>query len=79
MADSTGHTDGPGAGPQYIREWVAGVPTNLYTHENPTTKLIEVVKANPAGVPDQVVRDFPDRLSARIWLSRGWLAGKLRG
>jgi hypothetical protein len=79
LADSTGRMDRSGAGPRSVYEWVAGVPTNHYTHENLTTKLIELVKANPAGVPDQVLWEFPDRLSARLWLNTEWLAGRLRG
>jgi hypothetical protein len=77
MSDETGHMDRPGAGPFSTNEFVDGVPTNHYTHENPDTRQIEVVRSKPPGVPDVVVKVFPDRISARLWIKDEWLAGRL--
>lgn len=77
MADATGHMDRPGAGPFSTNEFVNGIPTNHYTHENPETGMIEVVRSNPPGAPDAVVKEFRDRASARQWLAEEWLAGRL--
>jgi hypothetical protein len=41
MADATGHMDRPGAGPFSTNEFVDGVPTNHYTHENPENSPVE--------------------------------------
>lgn len=78
MSDATGHMDRPGAGPFSVNEFVNGVPTNHYTHPNPATGRIEVVRANPPGTPDVVVKDFVDRESARQWIAQEFLAGRLR-
>ncbi len=78
MTDATGHMDRPGAGPQSTNEFVNGIPTNHYTHENPETGLIEVVRGNPPGVPDTVVKEFSDRLTARLWIRDEFLAGRLK-
>lgn len=78
MADATGHMDRPGAGPDSTNELVGGIPTNHYTHKNPETGKIEVVKSNPPGRADAVVKEFSDRASARAWLQEEWLAGRLR-
>ncbi|MGH9418540.1 MAG: hypothetical protein ACRD3J_01090, partial [Thermoanaerobaculia bacterium] len=77
MTDSTGHMDRPGAGPFSTNEFVDGIPTNHYTHENPETRKIEVVKSNPPGVPDSVVKEFDDRGAARLWIRDELLAGRL--
>jgi len=77
MADATGHVDRPGAGPFSTNEFVGGIPTNHYTHENPETRRIEVVKANPPGVPDLVVKEFDDR-GVALWIPRGIFGGKIR-
>ena len=76
MSDATGHMDRPGAGPQSTNEFVNGIPTNHYTHENPETGKIEVVRINPPGTPDTVVRKFSDRSTARQWLAEEWLNGR---
>jgi hypothetical protein len=78
MADATGHMDRPGAGPDSTNEFVGGIPTNHYTHENPQTGQVEVVKSNPPGTPDAVVKEFSDRASARLWIKEEWIAGRLR-
>jgi hypothetical protein len=77
MTDATGHMDRPGAGPLSTNEFVDGVPTNHYTHENPETGRIEVVKANASGVLDTVVKEFDDRRAARLWIREEFLAGRL--
>jgi hypothetical protein len=77
MSDATGHMDRPGAGPFSTNELVDGVPTNHYTHENPETRMVEVVRSNPPGTPDKVVSVFKDRTAARVWLRDEWLAGRL--
>ena len=78
MSDATGHMDRPGAGPDSTNELVSGIPTNHYTHPNPETGMIEVVRSNPPGTPDTVVKEFSDRPSARLWLAGEWLAGNLK-
>jgi hypothetical protein len=78
MSDATGHMDRPGAGPFSTNEFVDGIPTGHYTLENPETHKVEVVKANPPGTPDTVVREFDNRGDARLWLAEQWLAGTLR-
>jgi hypothetical protein len=77
MSDATGHMDHPGAGPFSTNEFVDGIPTGHYTHENPQTRHIEVVKSNPPGVPDTFVREFEDRGAAQLWIRHEWLAGRL--
>jgi hypothetical protein len=77
MTDATGHMDRPGAGPLSTNEFVDGIPTNHYTHENPETGRIEVVKANASGVLDTVVKEFDDRGAARLWIREEFLAGGL--
>jgi hypothetical protein len=59
-------------------EAVNGIPTNHYTHQNPETGVIEVVRGNPLGTPDTVVKEFPDRLSARLWTRDEFPAGRLK-
>jgi hypothetical protein len=78
MSDATGHIDRPGAGPLSINEFVNGIPTNHYTHENPETGLIELVRSNPPSTPDTVVKQLGDRAAARIWLRDEWIAGRLK-
>ena len=78
MTDATGHKDRPGAGPMSATEVVNGIPTNYYTHENPETRMIEVVRGNPPGTPDTVVKEFRDRLSARLWIQEEFLTGRLK-
>jgi hypothetical protein len=78
MADASGHMDRPGAGPLSVNEFVGGIPTGHYTHPNPSTGRIEVVKASPPGTPDIVVMEFADRTTAREWLAAEWLAGRLK-
>jgi hypothetical protein len=78
MSDATGHMDRPGAGPMSTNEFVGSIPTNHYTHEDPETGRIEVVKGNPPGTPDTVVREFGDRTTAREWIREEFLAGRLK-
>jgi hypothetical protein len=78
MTDETGHMDRPGAGPFSANEFVNGVPTGHYTHENPETGKIEVVKSNPPGTLDSVVKEFSDRVTAKLWIAEEWLAGRLK-
>jgi hypothetical protein len=78
MTDTTGHMDRPGAGPMSVNEFVNGIPTNHYTHPNPETGKIEVVRGNPPGTPDTVVKEFADRTSAREWIAQEFLAGRLK-
>ena len=78
MADATGHMDRPGAGPDSVNELVNGIPTNHYTHPNPDTGRIELVRGMPPGTRDEVVKEFADLASARRWLAQEWLAGRLR-
>ena len=78
MSDATGHMDRPGAGPFSVNEPVNGILTNHYTYENPETGLVEVVRSNPPGIPDAVVKEFHDRATARTWLNDEWLAGRLK-
>jgi len=78
MSDAIGHMDRPGAGPFSTNEAVDGIPTNRYTHENPETGRVEVVRANPPGVPVTVVKEFSDRIAARLWIREEWLGGRLK-
>jgi anaerobic selenocysteine-containing dehydrogenase len=78
MSDATGHMDRPGAGPLSVNEYVGGIPTNHYTHPNPETGKIEVVRANPPGMPDTVVKEFSNRPAARLWIAEEWLNGRLK-
>ena len=78
MTDATGHMDRPGAEPDSTNESVDGIPTNQYTHENPETGKIEVVKSNPPGTPDTVVKVFTDRHSAKLWLRDECMARRLQ-
>src|SRR5258706_15403101 len=72
MSDATGHKDRPGVGLSSTTEVVDGIPTNHYTHENPETGRIEVVRGNPPGVSDTAVKEFSDRTTARSWLRNEW-------
>jgi hypothetical protein len=78
MTDATGHMDRPGAGPMSVNEFVNGIPTNHYTHPNSETGKIEVVRGNPPGTPDTVVKEFDNRTSAREWIAQEFLAGRLK-
>jgi len=78
MSDVTGHKGRPGVGLSSTTEVVDGIPTNHYTHENPESGRIEVVRGNPPGVPDTVVKEFSDRTNARLWLRGEWRAGRLK-
>ncbi len=78
MTDAIGHADRPGAGPLSAVEVVNGIPSNHYTHENPETGMFEVVKINPPGTLDTVVKEFSDRISAKLWIHEEWLAGRIR-
>jgi hypothetical protein len=70
MTDATGHMDRPGAGPDSTNEFVDGIPSNHYTHQNRETGKIEVVKVNPPGVPDTVVKEFDESRSCSALDSR---------
>lgn len=78
MSDAAGRMDRPGASPFSTNEFVDGIPTNHYTHDNPETGRTEVVKINPPGIPDLVVKEFSDRTTARQWLREEWLNHKLK-
>jgi|HubBroStandDraft_4_1064222.scaffolds.fasta_scaffold1020602_1 hypothetical protein len=78
MSDATGHMDRSGVDPVSTDEFVGGIPTNHYTRENLQTGRAEVVKINRPGTPDEVVKEFSDRTTARLWLMEEWLAGRLR-
>ena len=78
LTDITNHKDRPGAGPFSPTEVVDGIPTNYYTNQNPETEKIEVVRANAPGTPDTVVREFDDRIAAKLWIRDEWLAGRLK-
>ena len=77
MANETGHMDRPGAGPWSINQAVDGVLTGYYTHPNPQTGLVELVKGNPPGIPDAVVKEFPNTSAACLWLQTERRAGRL--
>ena len=68
----------PGAGAWPGNELGDGIPAGYGSRPNAETGQMEVVKRNAAGLPDTVIREFPDRLSAQLWLRLEWLAGKLR-
>jgi hypothetical protein len=65
MSDATGHMDRPGAGPLSSSTMaIGGIPINHYIHDNPITGRVEIVRPMPPGVPDQVVKEFPNRTVA---------------
>ena len=78
MADETGHMDRPGAGPWSVNQAVGGVLTGYYTHPNSETGRVELVKGNPPGTPDTVVKEFSNTDAACLWLQTEWRAGRLR-
>jgi hypothetical protein len=78
MLDATGHTDRQRAGLDPVTEVVDGILTGHYTYPNRETGWIKLVKSNPPGILDEVVKEFPDRLSAKLWLANQWRAGNLR-
>jgi len=56
---------------------IGGIPINHYIHDNPNTGLVEIVRPKPAGVPDEVVREFSNRTDAWAWAETEWRAGRL--
>jgi hypothetical protein len=48
------------------------------SHENPESYAIEVVKSNPPGTADVVVKEFTNKAEARQCLADEYLAGGLR-
>lgn len=77
MADATGHMDRPGAGPWSVNQAVDGILTGYYTHPDQQTGRVELVKSNPPGTPDAVVKEFSNMSAACLWLQTEWRAGRL--
>jgi len=67
VTDAAGRKDRPGAGSHCEEMLIEGNPLNCYLNYNPETERVEVVRIMPPGVPDQLLRDFPDEESAWAW------------
>lgn len=70
MTDATGHMDWPGAGPDTKQIYMNGVPTDYYTHSNPKTGQVDLIKIDRTG-KDTFVRDFPNEITAHEWVWAG--------
>jgi len=70
MTDPTGRMDRPGAGPLSVNLAVDGASTGYYSNPNPETGRVEIVKRNPRGTPDAVVKEFRSLSDAKAWLKR---------
>ncbi len=68
MTDASGKKDRPGAGSFSLEMFVEGMPLNCYLNNNPETDRVEIVKMMPLGVPDELVKDFPNEDSAWAWV-----------
>ena len=78
MADATGHMDYPGTGVWSTRVTIhKGVQTNHYANPVQETGRIELIKANPPGIPDTLAGEFASIDDARIWLESELQAGRL--
>ncbi len=58
--------DWPGAGPFTFQI----LHTPYYTHRNDVKGCVELIKAN-TGAKDTWVKDFPDEVSAHLWVKAG--------
>lgn len=67
MTDEAGHKDRQGAGPHSEEMFVEGKGLDCYLNYNSESERVEIVRMMPRGVPDQLVRDFPDEESAWAW------------
>lgn len=77
MTDNTGHMNRPGAGPLSSMMYINGIPLNVYINDNTETGKVEIAKPAPAGQDDELVKDFPDRVSAWAWAEAEFRAGRL--
>jgi hypothetical protein len=77
MTDATGQKDMPGAGSYSLEMSVEGIPINCYLNNHPNTGRVQIVKMMPRGVPDQLVKDFPDEASAWAWVTAEYRARRL--
>lgn len=77
MTDLNGQKDRPGAGSFSLEMRVEGIPINCYLNHHPVTGRAEIVRIMPRGVPDQLVKDFPDEDSAWAWVGAEYRARRL--
>ena len=68
MTDAAGQKDRPGAGSHSLEMTVEGIPLNCYLNHHPKSGRVEIVRIMPQGVPDEVVKSFPDEDSAWAWV-----------
>lgn len=68
MTDWAGEKDRPGAGSYSLEMLVEGNPINCYLNHDPETGRVEIARMMPLGVPDELVKDFPDEDSAWAWV-----------
>jgi hypothetical protein len=78
MTDAAGQKDRPGAGSYSLEMSVDGLPINCYLNSRPRTGRVEVVRMMPRGVPDRLVKDFPDEDSAWAWVRNEFRLRRLR-
>jgi hypothetical protein len=68
MTDSAGQKDRPGAGSYSLEMNVEGMHINCYLNHSPATGTAEVVRMMPSGVPDELVKAFPNEEEAWAWV-----------
>ena len=77
MTDATGHMNRPGAGPLSSSMRINDIPLNCYISDNPETGRTEIAKPMPPGTMDELVKDFPNRMTAWAWADAEFSAGRL--
>ena len=75
MTDSTGHFNHPNAGP-YSVQIRPDIP--YYLQPNPRTGRIELIEIAPDNEQDEIIMDFPDKVSAQMWVNNEVNAGRLK-
>jgi hypothetical protein len=76
MSDATGHMDWPGAGSYSVQRTVNGIHVPFYTHPK-NGGGVQLIRINPPGTLDTLVKEFTDVTSAQYWLEIEWRAGRL--
>ncbi|MGO9323595.1 MAG: hypothetical protein ACLP07_03460 [Terracidiphilus sp.] len=77
MTDAAGRKDRAGAGPHCEELFADGVPLNCYLNYNSQSERVEIIRMMPAGVQDELVKDFPDEDAARDWIRHEVRANRL--
>jgi hypothetical protein len=68
MTDLAGQKNRPGAGSYSQEMWVEGIALDSYINHHPETGRVEIVRMMPPGVPDELIKDFPDEEAAWAWV-----------